>query len=143
MSAVGRGSVNLRNPSPGHRRPLKREFSQKSAGGIGNEPIVIHKHRIFRAFSESIVTESLCFEAEKRLENSRFLAFFFGGERMTGEQAECIKTLRLEGKGYKAIASALGLSRDIVRNYCKANGLDGDGEFMAVNLRDDDAGRSE
>lgn len=62
---------------------------------------------------------------------------------MTGEQAECIKTLRLEGKGYKAITSALGLSRDIVRNYCKANGLDGYGEFTAVNLRDDAAGQSE
>lgn len=139
----GRGGANLQNPSPGHRRPLKREFSQKSAGGIGNDPIAIHKHRIFRAFSESMVTESLCFEAEKRLENSCFLAFSFGGERMTGEHAERIKALRIQGKGYKAIASALGLSRDIVRNYCKANGLDGYGEFTAVNLRDDAAGQSE
>lgn len=62
---------------------------------------------------------------------------------MTGEQAERIKALRIEGNGYKAIASALGLSRDIVRNYCKANGLDGYGEFAAVNLRDDAAGQSE
>lgn len=62
---------------------------------------------------------------------------------MTEEQAGQIKVLRLEGKGYKAIASALGLSRDIVRNYCKANGLDGYGEFAAVNLRKDAAGQSE
>lgn len=62
---------------------------------------------------------------------------------MTGVQAERIKALRIEGNGYKAIASALGLSRDIVRNYCKANGLDGYGEFAAVNLRKDAAGQSE
>lgn len=62
---------------------------------------------------------------------------------MTEEQAGQIRDLRLEGKGYKAIASALGLSRDIVRNYCKANGLDGYGEFAAVNLRKDAAGQSE
>nr|DAM48467.1 MAG TPA: hypothetical protein [Caudoviricetes sp.] len=46
----GRGGVNLQKPSTGHRRPLKREFSQKSAGGIGNAPIAIHKHRIFKGF---------------------------------------------------------------------------------------------
>lgn len=62
---------------------------------------------------------------------------------MTEEQAGQIKALRIEGKGYKAIASAVGLSRDIVRNYCKANGLDGYGEFAAVNLRKDAAGQSE
>lgn len=62
---------------------------------------------------------------------------------MTEEQAGQVMALRIEGKGYKAIASALGLSRDIVRNYCKANGLDGYGEFAAVNLRNEAAGRSE
>ena len=62
---------------------------------------------------------------------------------MTEEQAGQIMALRREGKGYKAIASALGLSRDIVRNYCKVNGLDGYGEFTVVNLRKDAAGQSE
>ena len=62
---------------------------------------------------------------------------------MTEEQAGQIMALRIEGNGCKAIASALGLSRDIVRNYCKANGLDGYGEFMAVNLRKGAAGQSE
>lgn len=44
---------------------------------------------------------------------------------MTDRQAQQIKTLRMQGKGYKAIASATGLSRDIVRNYCKAKGIAG------------------
>ena len=62
---------------------------------------------------------------------------------MTEIQAAEIEALRMQGKGYKAIASALGLSRDIVRNYCKVNGLDGYGEFTVVNLRKDAAGQSE
>ena len=72
-----------------------------------------------------------------------FWLFFFGGERMTREQAERIKALRIQGKGYRAIASELGLSRDIVRNYCKANGLNGYGKFVDMNLRDGTAGWSE
>ena len=47
---------------------------------------------------------------------------------MTKEQAERIKELRMQGKGYKAVASVVGLSRDIVRNYCRANGMEGYGE---------------
>lgn len=54
---------------------------------------------------------------------------------MTKEQAAQIKELRLQGKGYKAVASAVGLSRDIVRNYCKANGLEGHGEAAKLNLQ--------
>lgn len=53
---------------------------------------------------------------------------------MTDRQAAQIKTLRMQGKGYKAIASAVGLSRDIVRNYCKANGMEGFGEAMALKM---------
>ena len=44
---------------------------------------------------------------------------------MTDFQAKQIRELRLRGAGYKSIASAVGLSRDTVRNYCKSHGLDG------------------
>ncbi|HIU76069.1 MAG TPA: hypothetical protein IAC62_09325 [Candidatus Pelethocola excrementipullorum] len=54
---------------------------------------------------------------------------------MTDMQAAQIETLRMQGKGYKAIASAVGLSRDIVWNYCKANGLEGFGEAAAMNMQ--------
>ena len=54
---------------------------------------------------------------------------------MTKEQAAQIKELRMQGKGYKAVASAVGLSRDIVRNYCKANGMEGYGEAAKLNLQ--------
>ena len=54
---------------------------------------------------------------------------------MTKEQAAQIKELRMQGKGYKAAASAVGLSRDIVRNYCKANGMNGYGEAAKLNLQ--------
>lgn len=61
---------------------------------------------------------------------------------MTDIQAEQIETLRLQGKGYKAIASAIGLSRDIVRNYCKANGMEGVGEVVAMNMQNRLAGKT-
>lgn len=54
---------------------------------------------------------------------------------MTEIQAAQIKELRMQGEGYKAIASAVGLSRDIVRNYCKANGMEGYGETVALNMQ--------
>lgn len=54
---------------------------------------------------------------------------------MTDAQAAQIRTLRMQGKGYKSVASAVGLSRDIVRNYCKAHGMEGYGEAVALNLR--------
>ena len=41
----------------------------------------------------------------------------------------------MQGKGYKAVASAVGLSRDIVRNYCRANGMEGHGEAAKLNLQ--------
>ena len=46
---------------------------------------------------------------------------------MTEEQKLLIKKLRYEGIGYKAIGLQLGLSRDVVRNFCKKNGMDGYG----------------
>lgn len=54
---------------------------------------------------------------------------------MTDAQAAQIKALRTQGEGYKAIASAVGLSRDIVRNYCKANGMEGHGNTVALNMQ--------
>lgn len=53
---------------------------------------------------------------------------------MTEIQAVQIATLRMQGKGYKAIASAVGLTRDIVRNFCKANGMEGYGETAVLNM---------
>ena len=38
---------------------------------------------------------------------------------MTDAQAKQINEMRMRGMGYKAIGMAIGLSRDIVRNYCK------------------------
>ena len=51
---------------------------------------------------------------------------------MTDAQAAQIKELRLKGMGYRAIADALGLSRDIVRNHCKAKGMGG---YVAATVR--------
>lgn len=59
---------------------------------------------------------------------------------MTKEQAAQIRELRMQGKGYKAVASAAGLSRDIVRNYCRANGMEGYGEAVKLNLQKETAG---
>lgn len=54
---------------------------------------------------------------------------------MTEIQEAQIKELRMQGEGYKAISSAVGLSRDIVRNYCKAKGMEGYGETAALNMQ--------
>ena len=51
---------------------------------------------------------------------------------MTDAQAAQIKEMRLNGMGYRAIAETLGLSRDIVRNHCKAKGMDG---YVAATVR--------
>ncbi|MBD5524782.1 MAG: RNA polymerase subunit sigma-70 [Lachnospiraceae bacterium] len=51
---------------------------------------------------------------------------------MTDAQAAQIKEMRLNGMGYRAIADALGLSRDIVRNHCKAKGMGG---YVAATVR--------
>lgn len=46
---------------------------------------------------------------------------------MIDEQKVKIEELRKIGIGYRSIALALGISRDKVRNYCKAKCLDGYG----------------
>lgn len=58
------------------------------------------------------------------------------GDEMTDEQASAIRELRLKGEGYRVIASALGLSRDIVRNYCKSHGLSGYGNALVLNVKE-------
>lgn len=47
--------------------------------------------------------------------------------QMTNEQKEKIIELRKLGIGYRSIATAMDLSRDSVRNFCKSRGLDGFG----------------
>lgn len=55
---------------------------------------------------------------------------------MTEFQAKQIRDLRLHGGGYRAIASVVGLSRDIVRNYCKSHGLDGLASVLTINMKE-------
>lgn len=53
---------------------------------------------------------------------------------MTEYEKEQIYKLRHQGMGYKAIGTALGLSRDTVRSFCKRNSLDGEGEVVKLNI---------
>ena len=55
---------------------------------------------------------------------------------MTSMQAKQIREFRMKGVGYKAIASVLGLSRDVVRNYCKSHGFDGHATEVSMNLKE-------
>lgn len=51
-------------------------------------------------------------------------------------QAAQIRNLRLQGVGYRGIGTIVGLSRDIVRNYCKSKGLDGLATDLKINMRE-------
>lgn len=55
---------------------------------------------------------------------------------MTEFQAAQIRNLRVQGVGYRGIATIVGLSRDIVRNYCKSQGLDGFATDLTVNMKE-------
>ena len=55
---------------------------------------------------------------------------------MTDEQALQIRKLRAQGMGYRAIASTVNLSRDIVRNYCRSKGIGGFRAEYEMNLKD-------
>lgn len=55
---------------------------------------------------------------------------------MTEEQGLQIRKLRQKGLGYRAIALAVGVSRDSVRNYCKIRGLAGYQPVYEMNLKD-------
>lgn len=58
-----------------------------------------------------------------------------GCEKMTEQQAKQIREMRSQGNGYKSIAAVVGLSRDIVRNYCKYHNLVGYSGTVAKNIR--------
>ena len=55
---------------------------------------------------------------------------------MTEQQAVQIRAMRAKGIGYKSIGMQIGLSRDIVRNYCKSRGLSGYGKAIKKNIED-------
>ena len=52
---------------------------------------------------------------------------------MTKEQREQIVDLRKKGYGYRLIGQTLGLSRDTVRYFCKANGMAGIAENVLIS----------
>lgn len=54
---------------------------------------------------------------------------------MTEAQAKQIVEMRLNGVGYKSIGTVVGLSRDIVRNYCKAHDLTGYASALKKNVQ--------
>ena len=54
---------------------------------------------------------------------------------MTDAQAKQINEMRMKGMGYKAIGMAIGLSRDIVRNYCKRHNLAGYATVVSKNMK--------
>jgi hypothetical protein len=56
------------------------------------------------------------------------------GERlMTEVQKELIRSMRLQGIGYRAIARSLHLKLNKVELYCKTHGLGGDGNLVRLN----------
>ena len=54
---------------------------------------------------------------------------------MTDEDRKQIIQLRKQGLGYKAIGSALNLTRDSVRGFCKRNNLDGHADIVKLNIQ--------
>jgi hypothetical protein len=56
-------------------------------------------------------------------------------ERMTEAQANQIVEMRIKGIGYKSIGTIVGLSRDIVRNYCKSHNLTGYASALTKNVQ--------
>ena len=55
---------------------------------------------------------------------------------MTDIQRKQIQEMRIQGMGYRAIANAVGLTRDIVRNYCKSNNLEGYAKELTLNIKE-------
>ena len=54
---------------------------------------------------------------------------------MTDYQRNMIHEYRVQGMGYKAIGNILGLSRDVVRGYCRKNSLCGDADLVKMNVQ--------
>ncbi|PXV87833.1 hypothetical protein C8E03_109123 [Lachnotalea glycerini] len=61
---------------------------------------------------------------------------------MTEVQETKIRELRLKGLGYRRIATEAGLSRDIVRNYCRSKGMAGYASFGKECIGTDFQGQS-
>lgn len=60
---------------------------------------------------------------------------------MTKQQEIQIRQMRMKGIGYRNIGTAVGLSRDIVRNYCRSHELGGYAKALQKNISDQmDAG---
>lgn len=55
---------------------------------------------------------------------------------MLQEDKEKILKMRIQGLGYKAIALALGISRDSVKSYCKRNSLSSPPEDVKLSLEE-------
>lgn len=55
---------------------------------------------------------------------------------MTDNQAKQIRELRMKGVGYRSIASVVGLTRDVIRNFCKHKGLDGYASSLNKNIKE-------
>ncbi len=53
---------------------------------------------------------------------------------MTELQKKIILNMRKNGEGYKTIATAVGLSRDAVRTFCKTRNMTGFGSVAALNV---------
>lgn len=45
--------------------------------------------------------------------------------KLTESQKQQIFTMRRNGMGYRTVAAEMGLSRDVVRNFCRSNSIDG------------------
>ena len=55
---------------------------------------------------------------------------------MTEQQALQIRQMREQGVGYRSIGLMTGLSRDVVRNFCKTRGLSGYGSVLTKNIQE-------
>ena len=55
---------------------------------------------------------------------------------MTDQQEKQIRNMREQGIGYRSIGVMTGLSRDIVRNFCKSHGLAGYGSALTKNIQE-------
>ena len=55
---------------------------------------------------------------------------------MTEQQAKQIREKREQGIGYRSIGLVTGLSRDVVRNFCKTRGLAGLGSVLTKNIQE-------
>ena len=55
---------------------------------------------------------------------------------MTEQQARQIREMREQGVGYRSIGVMVGLSRDVVRNFCKTRGLSGLGSVLTKNIQE-------